>query len=113
MPFLEVRNLHTSFDTAAGTVQAVNGVSFSLEKGRVYALLGESGSGKSVTLRSIIRVLPKRRTQVSGEIWLDGVDLLTLPEGEMRDVRGKRISMIFQEPIAAFDPIYTCGKQIE
>ena len=113
MPFLEVRNLHTSFETAAGTVQAVNGVSFSLEKGRVYALLGESGSGKSVTLRSIIRVLPKRRTRVSGEVMLDGVDLLTLSEAEMRDVRGKRISMIFQEPIAAFDPIYTCGKQIE
>lgn len=113
MPFLEVRNLHTSFDTAAGTVRAVNGVSFSLEKGRVYALLGESGSGKSVTLRSILRVLPNRRTHVSGEIWLDGVDLLTLSEGEMRNVRGKRISMIFQEPIAAFDPIYTCGKQIE
>jgi peptide/nickel transport system ATP-binding protein len=113
MPFLDVRNLHTSFETAAGTVRAVNGVSFSLEKGRVYALLGESGSGKSVTLRSIIRVLPKRRTQVSGEVWLDDVDLLSLSEPEMRNVRGKRVSMIFQEPIAAFDPIYTCGKQIE
>ena len=113
MPFLEVKDLHTSFDTAGGTVRAVNGVSFSLEKGRVYALLGESGSGKSVTLRSILRVLPKRRTEVTGEIWLDGVELLGLSEGEMRNVRGKRVSMIFQEPIAAFDPIYTCGKQIE
>ena len=113
MPFFEVRDLHTSFETATGTVRAVNGVSFSLEKGRVYALLGESGSGKSVTLRSIIRVLPQRRTQVSGEVWLDGVELLGLPEREMRNVRGRRVSMIFQEPIAAFDPIYTCGKQIE
>lgn len=113
MPFLEVRGLHTAFDMPTGTVRAVNGVGFSLEKGRVYALLGESGSGKSVTLRSIIRVLPKRRTSVSGEVLLDGVDLLTLSEAEMRNVRGRRISMIFQEPIAAFDPIYTCGKQIE
>ena len=113
MPFFEVRDLHTSFETATGTVRAVNGVSFSLEKGRVYALLGESGSGKSVTLRSIIRVLPRRRTQVSGQVWLDGVDLLSLSESEMREVRGRRVSMIFQEPIAAFDPIYTCGKQIE
>ena len=113
MPFLEVKNLYTSFNTAGGTVRAVNGVSFSLEKGRVYALLGESGSGKSVTLRSVIRVLPKRRTEVSGEVWLDGVELLSLSEAEMRNVRGKRVSMIFQEPIAAFDPIYTCGKQIE
>ena len=113
MPFLEVRDLHTTFDMATGTVRAVNGVSFSLDKGRVYALLGESGSGKSVTLRSIIRVLPKKRTHVSGEVWLDGVDLLGLSESEMRNVRGRRVSMIFQEPIAAFDPIYTCGKQIE
>ncbi len=113
MPFLEVRDLHTTFDMATGTVQAVNGVSFSLEKGRVYALLGESGSGKSVTLRSVLRVLPKRRTHVSGEVWLEGVDLLKLSESEMRNVRGRRVSMIFQEPIAAFDPIYTCGKQIE
>ena len=64
-------------------------------------------------MRSIIRVLPKKRTHVSGEVWLDGVDLLGLSESEMRNVRGRRVSMIFQEPIAAFDPIYTCGKQIE
>ena len=75
--------------------------------------MGESGSGKSVTLRSILRVLPQRRTTVSGEVWLDGVELLSLPEAEMRDMRGSKISMIFQEPIAAFDPIFTCGKQIE
>ena len=114
MPFLEVRNLNTTFSMPGDIViNAVNGVSFSLEKGRVYALLGESGSGKSVTLRSILRVLPKRRAHVSGEVWLDGVELLSLPEGEMRNVRGRKVSMIFQEPIAAFDPIYTCGKQIE
>ena len=113
MPFLEVNDLETTFSMPGGVVHAVNGVSFSLEKGRVYALLGESGSGKSVTLRSILRVLPQRRTQVSGEVWLDGVNLLSLPEAEMRDVRGRRVSMIFQEPIAAFDPIFTCGKQID
>ncbi len=114
MAFLEVRNLSTSFSMPGDiVVHAVNGVSFSLEKGRVYALLGESGSGKSVTLRSILRVLPERRTTVSGEVWLDGVELLGLQEAEMRDVRGSRISMIFQEPIAAFDPIFTCGSQIE
>ena len=114
MAFLEVRNLDTTFSMPGDiVVHAVNGVSFSLEKGRVYALLGESGSGKSVTLRSIIRVLPERRTTVSGEVWLDGVELLSLPEAGMRDVRGNRVSMIFQEPIAAFDPIFTCGKQIE
>ena len=114
MAFLEVRNLDTTFSMPGDiVVHAVNGVSFSLEKGRVYALLGESGSGKSVTLRSILRVLPQRRTTVSGEVWLDGVELLSLPEAEMRDMRGSKISMIFQEPIAAFDPIFTCGKQIE
>ena len=114
MPYLEVRNLTTTFSMPGDiVVNAVNDVSFSLEKGRVYALLGESGSGKSVTLRSILRVLPERRANVSGEVWLDGVELLSLPETEMRDVRGRRISMIFQEPIAAFDPVYTCGKQIE
>ena len=114
MPFFEVRNLNTTFAMPGDiVVHAVNDVSFSLEKGRVYALLGETGSGKSVTLRSILRVLPQRSATVSGEVWLDGVELLSLPEAEMRDVRGCRISMIFQEPIAAFDPIYTCGKQIE
>lgn len=114
MAFLEVRDLNTSFSMPGNiVVHAVNGVSFNLEKGRVYALLGESGSGKSVTLRSILRVLPERRTTVTGEVWLDGVDLLGLSEAEMRDVRGSRISMIFQEPIAAFDPIFTCGTQIE
>jgi peptide/nickel transport system ATP-binding protein len=112
MALLEVKNLQTTFDTPGGKVQALSGVSFSIDKGQTLAIVGESGSGKSVTLRSILRILPANRSKITGEVWLDGRELLGLPEKEMRSVRGKQISMIFQEPIAALDPVFTCGEQI-
>jgi peptide/nickel transport system ATP-binding protein len=112
MALLEVKDLQTTFDTPGGKVRALSGVSFSVDKGKTLAIVGESGSGKSVTLRSILRILPGNRSKTTGEVWLDGRDLLSLPEKEMRAVRGKQISMIFQEPIAALDPVFTCGEQI-
>ena len=111
-PLLEVNNLHTSFKTRDGVVHAVNGVSFSVQKGRVLALLGESGSGKSVTLRTIMRLLPKRTTTAVGEVKFNGEDLLNLSEQDFDVYRGRRISMVFQEPTAALDPVFTIGQQL-
>ena len=112
MPLLEIQDLKVEFSSRNGTVKAVNGVSLSIEKGQVLALLGESGSGKSVTLRAIVRVLPKRSARISGRILFKGTDLLSLPENQLDGFRGSVISMIFQEPAAALDPIYTIGNQI-
>ena len=78
----------------------------------MLTILGESGSGKSVTLRSLVRLLPKVRTRISGEILLKGMDLYELPEHEVQDIRGGLVSMIFQEPMTALDPVYTVGEQI-
>lgn len=109
---LDVHDLRTAFITRDGTVRAVNGVSFSLEKGKVLALLGESGCGKSVTLRSIMRLLPPRRTRITGQVLLKGIDILQLPEKALSDIRGRWVSMVFQEPTTALDPVYTVGDQI-
>jgi peptide/nickel transport system ATP-binding protein len=109
---LEVNDLHVAFSTRDGIVQAVNGITFSLEPGRVLTILGESGSGKSVTLRSLVRLLPKVRTCISGEVWLKGVNLYELSEHDVQDVRGGLVSMVFQEPMTALDPVYTVGEQI-
>src|SRR5919108_2222794 len=110
-PLVEVKDLHVEFTTRDGTVKAVNGITFSLEAGRVLTILGESGSGKSVTLRSLVRLLPKVRTQISGEVVLKGVDLYELPEHEVQDIRGGLVSMIFQEPMTALDPVYTVNER--
>jgi oligopeptide/dipeptide ABC transporter ATP-binding protein len=112
-PLLDVRGLHTVFDTDDGLVPAVNGVSFSVEKGETLGLVGESGCGKSVTAFSIMRLIPSPPGRITeGEIRFRGGDLLSLPEDEMRGLRGNEISMIFQEPMTALNPVYTVGDQI-
>ncbi|MEM9683017.1 MAG: ABC transporter ATP-binding protein [Pseudomonadota bacterium] len=109
---LQVRDLHVRFVSRERTVHAVNGVSFDLARGEVLGILGESGSGKSVTLRSIQKLLPPRHAQLSGEILLDGEDVLSMPLKQLAAMRGSDVSMIFQEPATAFDPVYTIGDQI-
>lgn len=110
---LEVKDLRVSFSTYAGLVQAVRGVSFSLNKGEILAVVGESGCGKSVTAKSIIGLNPTPPSHVdSGEILLEGKDLVKLSEKEMRKLRGKNIGMIFQDPMTSLDPTKQIGYQI-
>ena len=110
---LEVRDLRTHFFTDDGVVRAVDGVSFAVEPGETLAIVGESGSGKSVTSLSILRLIadPPGRI-VSGSIHFKGKNLLELGQPAMRAIRGKEISMIFQEPMTSLNPVYTCGEQI-
>jgi peptide/nickel transport system ATP-binding protein len=112
-PLLEVDGLRTYFYTRDGVVRAVDGVTFSVHPGETLAIVGESGCGKSVTSLSILRLIasPPGRT-VAGRIMFEGRDLLTLPEPEMRRVRGNEISMIFQEPMTSLNPVLTIGRQI-
>ena len=109
---LEVRGLHTYFYTYEGVVKAVNSVNFVLNRGEITGLVGESGSGKSVTAQSIIRLVKAPGKIVEGEVRLDGQDLMSCSEPEMQTVRGRQISMIFQEPRAALNPLFTVGDQI-
>ena len=109
---LEVRNLKTSFFTAKGVVKAVDDVSFSLTKGETLGLVGESGCGKSVTAMSIARLISPPGRVVGGQILLNGQDLLALSEPAMRRVRGSQISMVFQEPMTALNPVLEVGFQI-
>jgi peptide/nickel transport system ATP-binding protein len=111
-PVLLVDNLHTTFATLAGTVRAVDGVSFSVEAGQTLGIVGESGCGKSVTALSILRLVPTPPGKHSGAVRLAGVNLLDLSEREMRQIRGNRISMIFQEPMTSLNPVLTVGRQI-
>jgi peptide/nickel transport system ATP-binding protein len=104
-----LRDLKVTF---AGVVRAVDGVSLALGRGEVVALIGESGSGKSVTLRSILRLNPERRTTIEGAITVDGRDVLAMSARALADYRGGVVSMIFQEPLLALDPVYTVGQQI-
>jgi peptide/nickel transport system ATP-binding protein len=108
---VEIRDLNIRF-TGERTVYAVNDLSFSLDEGEVLGLLGESGSGKSVTLRALMRLLPKKRTQISGSVRVLGRDVLALDEEELSAFRGQTVAMIFQEPALALDPVYTIGRQI-
>ncbi len=101
---LEVENLRTWLAGSEGVVRAVDGVSFSLARGETFALLGESGCGKSMTALSIARLLPDSGLIVSGTVKLDGQDVLQLPESAMREVRGSKIGMIFQEPGTSLNP---------
>ena len=112
-PLLEIRDLQTHFFTDDGVVRAVDGVSLAIEPGRTLAVVGESGSGKSVTALSVLRLVatPPGRI-VGGSIRFRGRDLLSLSEPEMRGIRGREISMIFQEPMTSLNPVYTCGAQI-
>jgi oligopeptide transport system ATP-binding protein len=112
-PLLSVRNLTTHFRTDRGNVTAVDGVSFDVAPGETLALVGESGSGKSVTAMSIMRLVPSPPGEiVSGEVLLEGRDILKLSEPEMRAIRGDRIAMIFQEPMSSLNPALTIGFQI-
>lgn len=112
-PLLSVRNLVTAFDTDAGQVTAVDGVSFDVRKGKTVGLVGESGCGKSVTALSIIRLLPQPMGKIlSGNIFLGETDLLSIKDDEMHKVRGARIGMIFQEPLTALNPVHRIGKQL-
>src|SRR6201996_2156293 len=111
-PLVAVEDLTVRFVTREATVHAVNGVSFNVRPGEVLCILGESGSGKSVTLRAMMRLLPPRRTRIEGAIRIDGQDVLALDKRGLRELRGGLVSMIFQEPMTALDPVYTIGAQI-
>ncbi len=111
-PLLKVANLQTSFVQDKHIEFAVDNISFTINHGQTFALLGESGSGKSITALSIMRLLPAAARIKRGEILLDGKDLLVLPEFAMRDIRGRRIAMIFQEPQTSLNPVLTAGQQI-
>lgn len=111
---LEVNDLKTYFYTDAGCAKAVDGVTFSLDKGKVLGIVGESGCGKSVTSLSIMRLLdPATSRHEGGAVLFEGKDIYELPEAEMRKLRGNQISMIFQEPMTSLDPVFTVGYQIE
>lgn len=113
MNFLEVRNLMVEYTSGDSVVHAVNGVSFSLEKGQTLALVGETGAGKTTIAKSILRILPDPPARVrGGEIYLEGTDLLKISESAMRKVRGGRISMVFQDPMTALNPVKRVGDQI-
>ena len=110
---LSVENLHTSFFTDAGEVQAVNGVSFNLDPGEILGIVGESGSGKSVTAYSIMRILADTGRIVDGHILYKGQDLATYSENEMEKFRGKCCSIIFQDPMTSLNPVFTIGNQMK
>jgi peptide/nickel transport system ATP-binding protein len=111
-PLLDISDLRTWVASAERIVRAVDGVSLRIERGETYAVVGESGCGKSLTALSVMRLLPDAGAIVSGRVLLDGVDLLALPERDMRDIRGRRIGMIFQEPGASLNPVMKAGDQV-
>ena len=112
MPLLEVKDLSTSFNTEDGVVRAVQGVSFSVEKGQTLGIVGESGCGKTVTCLTIMGLNPKRTTMSSGEALWKGEDLLTTKPSRLREIRGNEISMIFQDPMTSLNPVHTIGRQL-
>ncbi|MGV2896775.1 ABC transporter ATP-binding protein [Achromobacter sp. AGC78] len=112
-PLVRIRNLEVAFQAGAKTVHALNGVNLEVARGEAVALIGESGSGKSVTLRALMRLHPPRRTRISGEMTVDGRDVLAMNARELASMRGPVVSMVFQEPLLALDPVYTVGRQIE
>ncbi|WP_149536285.1 ABC transporter ATP-binding protein [Siccirubricoccus phaeus] len=110
-PLITMRDVHVRFVTRDRTVHAVNGVDLDLAAGEVLCILGESGSGKSVTMRALMKLLP-RTAKVSGRIEVAGRDVTAMSEGELQDFRGSDVAMIFQEPMTALDPVFTIGRQI-
>jgi len=113
MSLLSVSNLITEFHTQDGVVHAVSGISYEVNEGETVAIVGESGSGKSVSVLSIMRLIPQPPGRiVSGQVMFDGRDLLRIPESELRHIRGNRISMIFQDPMTSFNPVLTVGRQV-
>ena len=112
-PLLEVKGLHTEFRTGAGLVRAVDGISYTVDPGETVAIVGESGSGKSVEALSILRLIPDPPGRITaGEILFDGRDLLKLDEAEMREIRGRDIGMVFQEPMTSLNPVLSIARQI-
>lgn len=111
-PFVDIRQLHVTFTGGKKPVEAVNGVDLQLRRGEVVALIGESGSGKSVTLRSMLRLHSPHRTRIEGQMRVGEIDVLKLAPQDLANYRGKVAAMIFQEPLLALDPVYTVGAQI-
>ena len=111
-PLLEVRNLHTYFKTRNGTVKAVNDVSYTIERGKTLGIVGESGSGKSVSAMSILRLLDANGYIAGGSVYFEGRDLATLSTQEMYNIRGNRISVIFQEPMTSLNPVFSIKRQL-
>jgi len=111
-PVLKIDDLQTHFFTRTGIAKAIDGVSFHIDKGEIVCVVGESGCGKSMTALSILRLVPHPGRIVGGEIWLDGQNLMAFSEREMREVRGDRVSMIFQEPMVSLNPAFTIGNQL-
>ncbi|MCP3987715.1 MAG: ABC transporter ATP-binding protein [Actinomycetia bacterium] len=109
---LEVRNLTTEFATPAGPLTAVDDVSFSLRRGKALGLVGESGSGKSVTARSVMRLLPKTNVLTSGEVTINGIDMMGLSARELRDIWGPEVAMVFQDPLGSLNPVMKIGQQV-
>ena len=112
MPLLEVTDLRTHFHTRNGVVRAVDGVSFALEKGETLGLVGESGSGKSVTCQSLLRLVPQPPARLAGRALFAGTDLLSCPTRELRAIRGRRIGMIFQDPMTSLNPYLRISDQL-
>jgi peptide/nickel transport system ATP-binding protein len=113
MPALEVKDLTTRFRTDDGIVQAVSGVSFSVDKGRTLGVVGESGSGKSVTFLTVMGLLDPRQSEVTGSVQLHGQEMLGASQSQLRDIRGVKIGMIFQDPMTSLNPVKTIGWQLE
>ena len=109
---LEVKNLTTEFATPAGPLRAVDDVSFNLRRGQALGLVGESGSGKSVTARSIMRLLPKSNVLTSGEVTLNGIDMMSLSNKELRQIWGPEVAMVFQDPLGSLNPVMKIGYQV-
>ncbi|MFS8977698.1 ABC transporter ATP-binding protein [Cupriavidus necator] len=111
-PMISVRDLRVTFSGGGKTIRAVNGVSLEVGAGEAVALIGESGSGKSVTLRALMRLHPPRRTRMEGQVRVDGADVMALDKRALARLRGGTMAMVFQEPLLALDPVYTVGQQI-
>ncbi|MEA2313298.1 MAG: peptide/nickel transport system ATP-binding protein, partial [Solirubrobacteraceae bacterium] len=112
MPLLEIENLSVHFDTDDGVVKAVDGISYTVERGQTLGIVGESGSGKSVSSLTVMGLTRSRNARLSGSIKFDGKELLTAPDSELRKVRGNDIAMIFQDPLSSLHPFYKVGAQI-
>ena len=110
---LEIKNLRVSFFTPSGEVKAINDISYTLNKGEVIGVVGESGSGKSVTASTVMGLVEKPGRIVGGSVWLDGVDIATLSADRIRRIRGRKVAMIFQDPMTSLNPVFTIGSQLK